>query len=75
MAFLAWFDPDKKIPTHQKVQDACERYSEKMGSAPVLCLTSHVDALALAETVLPVDVRGVTYVQRNTFYIGCEETA
>lgn len=72
--FLIWFDPDKKTEPTQKVRDACDCYQDKFGVTASLCLTSRVDALALAGSDLPVDVRGVTYVQRNHFYIGCEET-
>lgn len=68
--FMIWFDPDKKTDIIRKVQDACNCYAAKFGTAAALCLTSHGDALALDGRDLPVEIRGVSYVRPNNFYVG-----
>ena len=70
--FLGWYDPDKKRPATDKLADAIERYAEKFGSDPEICLTSAADAAELAgKTDLPV--RAVTFISRHTFYVGVED--
>jgi hypothetical protein len=70
--FLGWYDPDKKRPVPDKLAEAVERYVEKFGSDPEICLTSAADAAALdGQTDLPV--RAVTFISRHTFYVGVEE--
>ena len=75
--FLGWYDPDKKRPARAKLADAIERYTEKFGNPPAMCLTSTTDAAELAtETKLPaplVPIRAVAFVPRYTFYVGIEE--
>ncbi len=70
--FLGWYDPDKKKPAAQKVAEATERYVEKFGGAPEVCLASVQDATEL-EGKLPVPVRGVAFVPRHTFYVGVDD--
>ena len=70
--FLGWYDPDKKRPTSEKLAEAVERYVEKFGSEPEICLTSAADAVELdGKTDLPV--RAVSFISRHTFYVGVEE--
>jgi hypothetical protein len=70
--FLGWYDPDKRKSAATKLAEAVERYVEKFGSAPALCLTSSLDAVDLAgKTELPV--RAVSYIGRYTFYVGVED--
>ena len=70
--FLGWYDPDKKRPATEKLAEAVERYAEKFGSEPEICLTSAADAAELAgKTDLPV--RAVTFISRHTFYVGVED--
>ena len=72
--FLGWYDPDPKYPTIKKLADAVERYSEKFGSDPEICLTSAADAAELeGKTDFPV--RPVTFISRYTFYVGVEDQA
>ena len=79
--FLGWFDADKTIKASQKMRDAINRYKEKFGSAPEVCLTSVVDAneiISMATDLhlldkLDVDVRGVAFIPRYTFYVGVED--
>lgn len=70
--FLGWYDPDKKRPAAEKLAEAIERYEEKFGSVPEVCLTSAADAAELAgKADLPV--RAVTFISRHTFYVGVED--
>ena len=70
--FLGWYDPDKRFTAERKLADAVERYAEKFGSEPEICLTSAADAAELAgKTELPV--RAVTFISRHTFYVGVED--
>ena len=74
--YLGWHDPDKKRPTRLKVLAAVERYREKFGSAPETCMTNPTDAtdLSTAGTFLNgLRIRGVTYIPRNTFYVGVDD--
>lgn len=70
--FLGWYDPDKRVPATAKVAEAVERYVEKFGEQPEICLTSAADAAELdGKTDLPV--RAVTFISRYTYYVGVEE--
>jgi hypothetical protein len=70
--FLGWYDPDRKRPAAQKLAEAVERYVEKFGDEPSLCLTSAADAAELdGKTELPV--RAVTFISRYTYYVGVED--
>jgi hypothetical protein len=73
IVFLAWYDPDKRKSAAVKVAEAAERYVEKFGSAPALCLTSVADAGELEEETGGVMVRAVSFIGRNVFYVGAEE--
>lgn len=74
--FLAIYDPDKKKPARQKLQEAIDRYTEKFAHAPRFCLTSPQDAVDLSEPTrnhpgeLPVQVQARGYIARWTFYVG-----
>ena len=74
--FLGWYDPDRKKPARAKLADAIERYKEKFGRTPLVCLTSPQDAAELAEPSRkfpgqpPVSVQARGYIARWTFYIG-----
>jgi hypothetical protein len=73
--FLGWYDPDKKRPARYKLEAAIERYVEKFGGEPQTCLTSAVDAAELgADHDAPaIDIRGVSFLPRFTFYVGVED--
>jgi len=74
--FLGWYDPDRKKPARQKLAEAVQRYSEKFGRAPQMCLTSEADAADLVPATkrhpdpLPVTVEPRRYIARWTFYVG-----
>ncbi len=73
--FLGWYDPDKKCPARLKLADAVERYVEKFGAQPEVCLTNVTDAAELAADAEAPDllVRGVSYIPRFTFYVGVDD--
>ena len=73
--FLGWYDPDKKKPAREKVEEAIERYVEKFGGEPVACLTSVADAAELAGDITSPEllVKGVNFIPRFTFYVGVED--
>lgn len=72
MMFLGWYDPDKKFPAERKLAEAIDRYVEKFGSEPAICLTSAADAAELeGKTAFPV--RAVTFISRYTYYVGVED--
>ena len=74
--FLGWYDPDRKKPARAKLAEAIERYEEKFGRKPRVCLTSPQDAAELAEPsrkfpgAPPVKIRARDFIARWTFYIG-----
>lgn len=74
--FLGWYDPDRKKPARQKLAEAVERYVEKFGAAPALCLTNPIDAAELETptkafpTPPALPVEAAAYVPRWTFYVG-----
>jgi hypothetical protein len=73
--FLGWYDPDRKRPAREKLEEALARYQEKFRRTAEACLTSVEDAAELAADkqapVLPV--KGVAYIPRFTFYVGRED--
>ncbi len=73
--FLGWYDPDKKYPARAKLAEAIERYVEKFGAQPEVCLTNVADAAELAadQGAPNLLIRGVSYIPRFTFYVGVED--
>lgn len=71
--FLGWYDPDRKRPVAEKLQDAIERYIEKYGTAPAICLISPADAQGVDRPDLIL--KPVEFIPRHTFYLGREVTA
>jgi hypothetical protein len=72
--FLGWYDADKKTPITAKVDDALERYIEKFGSHPdMILMNSEGFEEVRAEFVDRYQVRAVSYIPTNTFYVGVED--
>lgn len=77
--FLGIYDADKKRRVPDKLTNAIERYREKFGTEPTLCLTNHVEAMELANAgwhgadVPEVEIRSVRFLPRFTFYVGVED--
>ena len=75
MAYLGWYDPDRKKPAREKLRDAMHRFEEKFGEPAQFCLTSPQDAEELAKRGIEgatVQVHPRTYIARYTFYVGQE---
>src|SRR5947209_6259982 len=69
--YLAWFDADRKKPVAEKIEEARERYVEKFGAEPVVCLVNPADVVEGSA----VELRPATYIGRNCFWIGVDERA
>lgn len=67
--YLAWFDADRKKPVGQKIAEARERYVEKFGRQPAICLVNPADAIDDAV----VELRPVAHIGRHCFWIGFDE--
>lgn len=71
--YLGMYYPEKNAIPLLCLEDAINRYREKFGSEPDLCLTAPAHAEALAtNTLLPV--RGVSFIGKGTYYVGKEDT-
>ncbi len=64
--FLGWFDDTRGKPVGDKLQEAVERYQQKFGELPDLCLVNARDAVGYPG----VEVRVVEYVRPNHFWVG-----
>ena len=69
--YLAWFDADRKKSVAEKIAEARERYVEKFGAEPVVCLVNPADVVEGSA----VELRPATYIGRNCFWIGVDERA
>lgn len=69
--YLAWFDPDRKKPVQQKIADARERYREKFGQEPAICLVNAADTIDNSA----IELRPVAYVGRHYFLVGHDDVA
>jgi hypothetical protein len=67
--FLGWFDDTPKKGVAEKIQEAVERYIEKFGEEPNLCLVNARDVVAYNG----LEVKPVEYVRPNHFWVGREE--
>jgi hypothetical protein len=70
--FLAWYDPDRKRKPTLKFTDAIERYVEKFGEQPSVCLTTAELASEIASEAAgrAIEVLSKPYLPKNTFYVG-----
>jgi hypothetical protein len=64
--FLGWFDDTPKKSISQKLAEAVERYEEKFGETPSLCLVNANNAT----TYDGLEVRVADYVRPNHFWVG-----
>ena len=67
--YLAWFDANPKKPIAQKIAEAHERYVEKFGRKPRVCLVNPGDVIPES----PVELRPLAYIGRHCFWIGVDE--
>lgn len=69
--FLGWFDDDRKKAATIKIEEAIERYTAKFGDKPTLCLCNVADAVVYDG----LEVKVVSYVRPNHFWVGRADTA
>ncbi len=69
MTYLAWYDDDRKKPAREKIDEAVERFIEKYGYSPNLCLVSDSEPVEHEELV----VRSVHRVARHNYWLGYDE--
>src|SRR5689334_16154948 len=67
--YLAWFDANPKKPTAQKIAEAHQRYVEKFGRKPRVCLVNPNDVIGESA----VELRPLTHISRNCFWIGVDD--
>ncbi len=68
--FLLWYDDTKKKPTEEKILEGIERYVQRFGARPNLCLV-HPEEVVQARGIA---IRGAEYVRRNNYWIGVESS-
>ncbi len=68
--FLGWFDDTPKKSVSDKIEEAVERYLDKFGETPNICLVNAVNVTAFKD----LEVRAVEYVRPNHFWVGKDET-
>jgi hypothetical protein len=67
--YLAWFDANPKKPVAQKIAEAHQRYVEKFGRKPLVCLVNPEDVIAESA----VELRPLKHIGRNCFWIGFDD--
>ena len=66
--FLLWFDDTKKKPAEEKILEGVQRYVERFGETPNVCLVNPSEAVQAQGIV----VRPTAYVRPNNYWIGVE---
>ena len=67
--FLIWYDDTKKKPTEAKIVEGVQRYLERFGEAPNVCLVNPSQAVSAAG----LEVRPTPYVRANNYWLGVEK--
>lgn len=68
MIYLGWYDDDTRKQTLTKIDEAIERYEQKFGATPNVCLVSEKEVVEHNR----VQVRASRHVRPNNFMIGLE---
>ncbi len=66
--FLLWYDDTKKKPAEEKILEGVQRYLERFGEAPNVCLVNPSEAIQ-AHGLL---IRPTAHVRPNNYWIGVE---
>ena len=69
MTYLAWYDDDRKKEAQAKIDEAIERFIERYGMEPNICLVNEEDQLRHQRVV----IKPVHRVAKHTFLIGYAE--
>ncbi len=66
--FLLWFDDTKKKPVEEKILEGVQRYVERFGQTPNVCLVNPGEAVQANG----ITVRPTAYVRPNNYWLGVE---
>lgn len=66
--YLLWFDDTKKKPTEEKILEGVQRYRERFGRAPNVCLVHPSQAVSAKGLA----IRPTSHVRPNYYWIGRE---
>src|SRR4051812_22830336 len=69
--YLGWFDDAKDRTIEEKISEGIERYTQKFGHAPSLCMANPGQVVSHPA----VRVTSRDYIQPNHFWLGMEHTA
>ncbi|MEJ7652430.1 MAG: hypothetical protein WKH64_03275 [Chloroflexia bacterium] len=67
--FLMWFDDTKKKPVEEKILEGIERYVQRFGAAPDVCLVNPSEVVQAQG----IAVRATHYVRPNHYWFGVEQ--
>lgn len=66
--FLLWYDDTKRKPVEEKIVEGIQRYVERFGETPNVCLVNPSEAVD--SRVLTI--RPTSYVRPNNYWIGVD---
>ena len=69
--YLIWYDDTKKKATEEKILEGVERYIERFGETPNVCLVNPAQVVPAAG----IDVRPTPYVRANNYWLGVERVS
>ncbi len=69
MTYLAWYDDDKKKAAAKKIDEAYERFIERYGLEPNICLVNEEEEIRHDKLI----IKQVHRVAKNTYWIGHED--
>lgn len=69
--YLGWYDDTPKKSTSLKIEEAVAAYVDRFKTAPNVVIVNEVDRVDVGG----VTVRSETWMVRNNFWVGWEETA
>ena len=69
--FLLWYDDTKKKATEEKILEGVQRYKERFGENPNVCLVNPSQAVNAQGLI----IRPTAHVRPNYYWIGVETAA
>lgn len=69
--YMMWFDDNTRKPVARKIEEAIAAYVRHFKAHPNVVLVNEADQVHLPD----IRVRVASYVQRNNFWVGWEDTA
>lgn len=68
--FLMWYDDNPKVPVGNKIEAAIDAYISRFKMTPNLVLVNEAEVVQHHD----VQVRGVSHIRRNNFWVGLDDT-